>query len=84
MTEAALKLLEQVRALHPQDQRLIAEAVLDVLDADMAEYDDPMDDPEWRAEFERRLDEVKNHPEQLLDGEAVMAELRRRFGGVPS
>lgn len=82
VSETAQQLLAQIRDLHEQDQRLIAEAILDVLDADMREYDDPMDDPEWRAEFERRLELVEKHPERLLTWEEanaqIDAELARR------
>lgn len=37
--------------------------------------------PEWKAEIQRRCDEIDNNRVELIDGEQVMDELRRRFNG---
>ena len=73
MSDAAVKLLEQIRALPEADQ--------DWLVGELAgeDYDDPMDDPEWRAEFERRLEQVEKHPELLLTLEEANARIDAEF-----
>jgi hypothetical protein len=77
MSETAQKLLEQIRALPEADREWIAHEL-----NGEAEYDDPMDDPEFQAMLTERLDEVKNHPERLLTLEEanaqIDAELARR------
>jgi hypothetical protein len=66
MSEAAMKLLEQIRALSVEDQDWLAE-----------QLDDRTDDPEFFAELERRSDEAHKHPERLIDGPTAMAEARK-------
>jgi hypothetical protein len=41
--------------------------------------DEVTNEPEFRAELERRLKKVNEHPERLLDGQTVMAELREHL-----
>ena len=77
MSETALKLLEQIRALPAEDQDLIAEELADESD----DYD-PLEDPEFRAELDRRIEAVGNGTAVLLTWEKAQkridAELARR------
>jgi len=77
MSETALKLLEQIRALPAEDQDLIAEELADESD----DYD-PLEDPEFRAELDRRIEAVGNGTAVLLTWEEAQeridAELARR------
>ena len=75
MSEAATSLLQQALNLNPDERYEMAQQLLDSLD----DADDLLpDDPAWRAELDRRLEEVEKHPERLLDGKTVMAEIRER------
>jgi putative addiction module component (TIGR02574 family) len=81
MSEAATTLLEQLLKLAEADRAAIADRLWESL-SDAAQDErtgDPTADPAFAAELERRLAEAHEHPERLLDGEAVMAELRDRF-----
>lgn len=79
MSETALKLLEQIRALPEDEQRFIADELADgPLDEDAA-IAELHDDPEFQAMLDERLREVEEHPERLLDGDTVLAEGRRRL-----
>ncbi len=81
MSETATTLLDQVLLLSEADRLLIADRLWESLsDAKQQEtIDETTDDPEFQAELERRLLEVDEHPERLLDGETVMAELREHI-----
>ena len=81
MSEVALKLLEQIRGLPGEDQLLIADELAEGPFDEDAAVAELHDDPEFQAMLDERLREVEEHPERLLDGETVMAELRRRFNG---
>jgi putative addiction module component (TIGR02574 family) len=61
-TTLAQELWGRVAALSRDDQQFIADEVFPELD----DGSDLMDDPEFRAELERRLEEVEKHPEKLL------------------
>ena len=80
MSEAAQKLLEQIRALPEAEREWIAAELNS--EATGGEYDDPMDDPEFQAILAERLEEVEKHPERLLTLEEansqIDAELARR------
>ncbi len=79
MSDAALKLLEQIRSLPEADHLLIADELADGPfdeDAAVAELHAA---PEFQAMLDERLREVEEHPERLLDGDTVMAEARLRF-----
>lgn len=81
MSEVAMTLFDELLKLPEADRAQIADRLWASL-SDAAQQEllgDPTDDPEFRAELDRRLAEVDEHPEQLLDGEAVMAELRERL-----
>ena len=77
MSETAAKLLEQILELPEEDRQFIA----DELDAEADGYD-PMTDPEWRAELDRRIEAVGNGMALLLTWEEaqkrINAELVRR------
>ena len=83
MSETAAKLLEQIRGLPEEDQRYIADELWDE-DPDsedaIAELEN---DPEFQAMLVERLRSVEEHPELLIDGELVMAELFQKYGGGP-
>ncbi len=72
MSEAAQKLLEQIRAL-PDAER---EWLFGELDGD--DLADVRDDPEIQAMLAERLAFAEQHPNQLFDGDEVMAEARQR------
>lgn len=77
MSEVATKLLEQVLALPENEQAMIAERLRENLGID--DPVDPSDDPEFRAELERRLNAVANGTAVLIDGEQVFREARERL-----
>lgn len=86
MSEAATKLLDQLLQLPEPDRLMIADRLWDSLTQEKQQelMDDATSDPEFQAELERRLKEVEEHPERLLDGETVMAELREHLRGKNS
>jgi putative addiction module component (TIGR02574 family) len=78
MSETVAKLLEQLLELPSEDRRLIAEQLQGSLDAEQLP-----DDPEWRAEFDRRLQSVADGTAELIPWEQardeIRAELARRW-----
>jgi acyl-CoA reductase-like NAD-dependent aldehyde dehydrogenase len=80
MSDEAVRLLEQLMSLPPEDRRGVVERLSAAVDAD-----DAWADPEHRAEIARRLAHADRHPEELLAAEQVVAELRGRYrpGGAP-
>ncbi len=83
MSEAAAKLLEQIRELPEGDRQFIAEVLLEEeVDSEdsIAELEN---DPEFQAMLAERLRSVEEHPEMLIDGDLVMAELFQKYGGGP-
>lgn len=81
MSEAATKLLDQLLQLPEADRLMIAEqlwgSVSEVKQWEL--FDEVTNEPEFQDELERRIKEVEEHPDRLLDGEEVMAELRARL-----
>ena len=80
MSEAALNLLEQIRALPDDDRRslaleLWAEPPVDEDEA-VAELDN---DSEFQSHLDERLAEVKAHPERLIDGAEAFRRIRRHL-----
>lgn len=75
MSEVAESLLEQVLALPPED---VAEITRRLHDAPGDDYD-PLTDPEFRAELDRRIEAVGNGTAVLVDGDEVFAGARARF-----
>ena len=72
----ALELWDQVAAAPPDDQQFIADEIYQHLGYG---YDPSDDNPEWRAELDRRIEAVGNGTEELIPGEVVMEELRARY-----
>jgi len=70
MSETALKLLEQIRALPAEDQDLIAEELAD---------GDPFEDPDFRAELDRRIEAVGNGTEATVSLDDALDDLDRRL-----
>jgi putative addiction module component (TIGR02574 family) len=81
MSETATKLLDQLLQLPEPERVMIADRLWESLgdEAKQQILGETTADPEFQAELERRLKEVEEHPERLLDGEQVMAELRERL-----
>lgn len=79
MSETAQKLLEQIRALPEADREWIAGELWDEQETTHADIDELENDPEFQAMLAERLEQVEKHPEQLLDGDEVMAEARNRL-----
>jgi len=81
MSETATKLLEQLLRLPEAERLQIADRLWDSLGDETKQQimDEATDDPEFQAELDRRLKEVEEHPEQLIDGEQVFREARERL-----
>ncbi|WFP49924.1 addiction module protein [Methylomonas sp. EFPC3] len=71
----AKTITEETLKLAPAARAYIAEILIESLDC---EDDFPISE-EWRQEIEKRCKEIDANSALLLDGEQVMAELRRRF-----
>ena len=65
-------LLQQALALDLDHRALLIAQLTSSIEADAC---DPFDDPEFRAEIERRLRDADEHPERLIPWETVRAEL---------
>lgn len=78
MSDTVAKLLEQIMELPAEDRRTLAEQIQGSLDAEQLP-----DDPEWQAEFERRLQSVADGTAELIPWEQaredIRAELARRW-----
>ena len=72
MSETAAKLFEQIRELPEEDGQFIA----DELDAEADGYD-PMTDPEWRAELDRRIEAVGNGTMEFVSMEEAVSQLEQ-------
>jgi putative addiction module component (TIGR02574 family) len=81
MSETATKLLGELLQLSEAERLQIADRLWDSLGdgAKQEAIDEMQDDPEFQAELQRRLKEVEEHPENLLDGEQVLREARERL-----
>jgi putative addiction module component (TIGR02574 family) len=75
MSEAATKLLTEVFGLSPDEQFQLAQQILDRLDGDFP----VLDDPEFQAELERRLESVARGTAELIDGGQVFRDARERL-----
>ena len=78
MSETAAALLDLLLKLSEAERLMIADRLWESLsDAKQQELlDETTHDPEFQAELERRLKEVEEHPERLIDGEQALAEIR--------
>ena len=68
---SATQVLEQVEKLPFEEQREVFEQLRDKFE------DEPT--PEQLAEFERRAEELRQHPERGIPWETVQAELHERL-----
>jgi hypothetical protein len=78
MTDRVVRVLEEIADFTPEERRQVFDHLWHVVECDEGAAE-MWDDPEFRAEIERHMDEVENHPELLIDGPTAMAELRARF-----
>lgn len=69
------KLLDEAMQLEPDMRAFIAETLLESLDLDQ---DFPVS-PEWLEEIRRRCAEIDSGKATLLDGAAVINELRAKY-----
>jgi hypothetical protein len=74
MSDIAQKLLDQLRAL-PADERQWVVSELDAED-DADDGYDPMADPEFRAELDRRMAAVADGTAVLIDADEAFERLR--------
>jgi putative addiction module component (TIGR02574 family) len=77
MTSEAHKLLEQVLALPEEDRLYLAEALQDSLEP--VESQEEID-AAWKDELVRRVQSIEDGAAVLLDGDAVMSELKSKYG----
>lgn len=83
MSDAAQKLLEQIRALPEDDRRWLADKLWDEQEGVSDEDIDTLHaDPEFQAMLADRLRQVEEHPERLVTWEdaqkQIDTELARR------
>ena len=74
MKTDAKKILEEAMQLEPATRAFIAEALLEGLDFEQ----DFEVSQTWRAEIQRRCDEIDHGNAKLVDSDTVMAELRKK------
>jgi putative addiction module component (TIGR02574 family) len=75
MSDAANTLLQQAMNLNPDERYELAQLLLDSLEED----DGLPDDPEWRAELDRRIQSVADGTAVLIDGEEVFRRVKERL-----
>ncbi|HEX7767236.1 MAG TPA: addiction module protein [Nitrospira sp.] len=75
MKADAKKILEEAMQLEPATRAFIAESLLEGLDFKQ----DFEVSPAWRAEIQRRCDEIDRGIAKLVDSDTVMAELRKKY-----
>ena len=87
MSEVATKLLEQLLQLPDAERLQIADKLWDSLRAPEKQeaIDETLDDPEFHAELQRRLDSIADGTAELIPWEQARdemgAELERRRAG---
>lgn len=80
MSETARKLLEQVLSLPEADRLMIADELWASLSNEAQDTADAaLNDPQFRAELERRIASVADDTAELIDGEQVFREARDRL-----
>ncbi len=75
MTDKANILIEQARALSPEERIEIAEALM----ASVVDEPDAKIEKAWDAEIEARVTALDRGEVELHDADAVFAELRQRL-----
>ncbi len=73
MKTDAKKILAEAMQLEPTARAFIAEALLEGLDVE----EDFEVSQTWRAEIQRRCDEIDRGNAELIDSDTVMAKLRK-------
>lgn len=76
MQDPVSELARLGRALPLEDR----ERLVDELLRSITEDSPSRTDPEWKAEIERRVAEIKQGKVELLDARDVFEKARRRFG----
>jgi putative addiction module component (TIGR02574 family) len=74
------KLVEELLSLSVQDRLDVRAAIDDSLDTGYGGWDSLSD--EWRAEIERRVDELDNGTVQTIPAEVVFARLKQRLADM--
>lgn len=74
MKADAKKILEEAMQLDPATRAFIAEVLLEGLDVEQ----DFEVSQAWRAEIQRRCEEIDRRNAELVDSDTVMAELRKK------
>jgi putative addiction module component (TIGR02574 family) len=72
---SATEVLQQFRALPPEERRAVAEQIWDETEAG-----ELVETPEMMAELERRAEEAHRNPQDSIPWEQVRAELREKYG----
>ncbi|HME53621.1 MAG TPA: addiction module protein [Candidatus Lokiarchaeia archaeon] len=68
-------LLQKVLSLSPDQRTALIDMLIESLDVPI----DPEIDAAWAEEAERRAEEVRSGSVELLDGEQVFDDIRRRL-----
>ena len=76
MTSQARKLLEEALALPEEERLYVIEALQESLTIESQESIDAA----WRDEVARRVRSIENGEAVLLDGDAVLRELKSKYG----
>ncbi len=79
MSDAARHLLEEALRLPHQERAELVSQLLHSLDEDDFGPPDAGYDEAWAKEIERRLREVQDGTEKLVDGETALAALRAKY-----
>ena len=81
MSETATKLPDQLLQLPEADRLMVADRLLESLGEEMQQevIHDTTNDPEFRAELQRRLDSVADGTVVLLEPEEVFARVREHL-----
>ena len=88
MSEHLRRVIELALKLTPEEQELVVDALLAELEADAhktveADTEEADDDvefsPEQLEEWKRRGDEARANPEQTIDADEAMAQVRARL-----
>lgn len=75
MSDAAQKLLEQIRALPDAEREWLVGELWDEQDVTADELDELQADPEFQAMLAERLEQVEKHPERLLTWDEAQTQI---------
>jgi putative addiction module component (TIGR02574 family) len=70
MSERAATLLTEALKLSDEEREALADALWDSLDGPSSDYD-AMTEEEFKAELDRRAEELRQHPERAIPWEQV-------------